>query len=52
MDIQLVVSQKGYYPLSTPISKYDPRFIEGVLIGAWDQVSDAVYKNQQAEVPF
>ncbi|AYB41026.1 ATP-binding protein [Brevibacillus laterosporus] len=37
-EIQIVVSQKGYYPMDTPITNYDPGFIEGVLVGAWPQV--------------
>lgn len=37
-EIQQVVFNKGYFPKSMPISDYDPAFIEGVLVGAWDQV--------------
>lgn len=37
-DIQRVVALRGYYPESTPISNYDPQFVSGVLIGAWQQV--------------
>lgn len=37
-DIQRVVAMRGYYPESTPIRNYDPQFVEGVLIGAWQQV--------------
>lgn len=37
-DIRRVVAQRGYYPESTPISNYDPQFVSGVLIGAWQQV--------------
>lgn len=37
-DIQVVVNQKGYYPLETPITNYDSSFIDGVLVGAWPQV--------------
>ena len=36
--IQNVVHQKGYYPSGTPIENFDTEFIEGVLIGAWDDV--------------
>lgn len=45
-DIQQVVSIKGYYPLDTPIRNYDPGFVAGVLVGAWDQVYKAM------ETPF
>ena len=37
-EIQRAVASKGYYPADTPISKYDPGFIDGVLVGAWGQV--------------
>ena len=37
-EIQIVVSNKGYYPMGTPILNYDPGFIDGVLVGAWQQV--------------
>jgi hypothetical protein len=45
-DIQKAVSRKGYYPVSTPISNYDPNFINGVLIGAWDQVFEIIKNNK------
>ena len=41
-EIQAVVAKKGYYPVDTPISKYDPKFINGVLVSAWPQVKDAI----------
>lgn len=37
-QIQKVVAARGYYPANTPISNYDPNFVSGVLVGAWDQV--------------
>jgi len=37
-EIQVVVSNKGYYPQETPIINYDPDFIDGVLVAAWPQV--------------
>jgi energy-coupling factor transporter ATP-binding protein EcfA2 len=37
-DIQLAVANRGYYPIDTPLSKYDQKFVSGVLVGAWDQV--------------
>ena len=45
-DIMDVVAMKGYYPANTPIKNYDPGFIEGVLIGAWDQVLNMIQKNK------
>ncbi len=37
-QIRRVVARRGYYPEATPIENYDPNFITGVLVGAWDQV--------------
>lgn len=49
-EIKKVVADKGYYPLDTPITNYDPGFIDGVLVGAWEQVFAAIKENR--EVPF
>lgn len=49
-EIQQVVSQKGYWPIDTPIQNYDPAFIDGVLIGAWKDVFNAVLCNR--DLPF
>lgn len=49
-DIQWAVSDKGYYPLETPIKNYDPAFIDGVLIGAWEQVFAMI--NENKKLPF
>lgn len=38
LEIQQVVSSKGYYPIDTPIENYDPGFVSGVLVAAWAQV--------------
>ena len=37
-EIQLAVSNVGYYPRETPIENYDPAFVSGCLVGAWNQV--------------
>jgi hypothetical protein len=50
-EIQVVVSQKGYYPMDTPITNYDPSFIEGVLVGAWQQVHGMVVDFRKS-LPF
>jgi len=50
-EIQIVVSEKGYYPADTPLINYDPSFIEGVLVGAWEQVHGMV-KNLREKIPF
>lgn len=49
-DIRLAVSMRGYYPLDTPISSYDNSFIEGCLVGAWEQLLPIIRDNQK--VPF
>ncbi|MDO4318296.1 MAG: AAA family ATPase [Lachnospiraceae bacterium] len=38
-DVQMAVVSRGYYPPGMPIADYDPAFVQGVLIGAWDQVA-------------
>lgn len=50
-EIQVVVSQKGYYPMDTPIINYDPSFINGVLVGAWQQVHGMVVEFRKS-LPF
>lgn len=50
-EIQVVVSKKGYYPMDTPIANYDPSFIEGVLVGAWQQVYGMIEEFRKS-LPF
>ena len=50
-EIKLAVGSKGYYPYDTPIQNYDPDFIAGVLVAAWDQVFGMI-KKDRAELPF
>ncbi|MFD3274600.1 hypothetical protein ACE3MS_31390, partial [Paenibacillus dendritiformis] len=50
-EIQIVVSQKGYYPVDTPITNYDPGFVEGVLVGAWPQVYSMIQEARN-QIPF
>lgn len=49
-DIRLVVSQFGYYTFDTPVSRYDPQFIDGYIIGAWSDMLPLIRENQKA--PF
>lgn len=51
VEIDSVVSQKGYYPLGTPIVNYDASFIDGVLIAAWEQVHQMVEEYRKS-LPF
>lgn len=46
VDLQLVVADKGYYPVDIPIANYDPAFVQGVLIGAWEQVLQMVEQSR------
>lgn len=50
-DIMTAVYTKGYYPLGMEITDYPKEFVNGCLIGAWNQVYKEVLKNRQ-EIPF
>ena len=52
IDIQAAVASKGYYPIDTPIQNYDPKFINGVLVAAWDKVLEMVNEIRKDELPF
>ena len=47
-DIRKAVASRGYYTLDTPITAYSPDFIDGCLIGAWNQL----YQIIQDAYPF
>lgn len=49
-DIRFAVANKGYFPEQMPVAKYPPDFINGVLIGAWDQVYAIIQEN--IKIPF
>jgi len=52
-EIQQAVASRGYYPADTPIQNYDPRFIDGVLVGAWEQVFKIIKGfRYDSEIPF
>ena len=52
-DIQNVVGARGYYPADTLIEKYDPGFIQGVLVGAWQKVFAMIKEmKENGEIPF
>lgn len=50
-EIQMVVSLKGYYTFDTPITNYDPGFVEGVLVAAWPQVFGMIQEARE-KTPF
>lgn len=49
-DIQLAVSQKGYFPRDTRIKDYGQDFIEGCLIACWSSVFEMIMQNK--DLPF
>lgn len=51
-EIQQAVASRGYYPVDTPINNYDPGFIDGVLVGAWEQVFKMIQDARNDEIPF
>lgn len=50
-DIQTAVSAKGYFPLGMEITDYPKDFIDGCLIGAWDQVYQVILQERE-KIPF
>lgn len=52
-ELQNVVGARGYFPADMPISEYPEDFVNGVLIGAWDQVFSMIKTMRETEeVPF
>ena len=49
-EVRLAVSQRGYYPSDVPVGKYDPDFINGVLVGAWPQVLGMIKDNRAKDM--
>lgn len=49
-EIQTAIGQRGYYPEDTPITSYEPGFVQGVLIGAWPKVFALIRSNR--DLPF
>lgn len=50
-DIQTAVSAKGYFPLGMEITDYPKDFIDGCLIGAWDQLYQVILQERE-KFPF
>ena len=48
--VRKAVAARGYFPEDMPIKDYPIDFINGVLIGAWDQVYQMI--KDQLELPF
>ncbi len=50
-EIQEVIGKRGYFPKDTPIENLPLDFVNGVLVGAWKQVFEAVKVNRD-DIPF
>ena len=52
-EIQTVVANKGYFPKNTPIDNYPEEFVNGVLVGAWQQVYQCIKQLRETyDIPF
>lgn len=51
LEVRTVVAKRGYFPLETPFRNYPIDFVNGVLIGAWEQVK-AMVINERNNLPF
>lgn len=52
-DIQSVVEARGYFPADVNVWDYPQDFIEGVLVGAWNQVLEMIKEMKEKEaLPF
>lgn len=51
IEVKVAIAQRGYFPVDTPWDKYPADFVEGVLIGAWEQVKSMVMENRKTD-PF
>ena len=49
-ELRHVVAKKGYYPEDTPIGNYDPKFVNGSLVGAWEKVFSMIMAER--DLPF
>ena len=46
-EITAAVAGAGYFPANMKIKEYPPDFVQGVLIGAWGQVRDAILQKRK-----
>lgn len=49
-EIQLAVSNKGYFPRETPIANYGADFIQGALIDGWPKLFETIMNDR--DLPF
>ena len=50
-NIQAVVAPKGYFPPDMPVENLPTEFVNGVLVGAWEQVFEQI-KQSPNYIPF
>ena len=48
-EVQDTVTARGYYPVGTPIRNYDPAFVDGVLVAAWDQIKTIILNHREGK---
>lgn len=54
-ELRQAVAKRGYYPMSTPISRYEPKFVQGALVAAWPKVYAIIREIKgldKQEIPF
>lgn len=50
-ELRTIVAEKGYYTFDTPITNYDPAFLDTFMPTVWAQVREAIVANRNNE-PF
>ena len=48
-DIQNVVAARGYFPADMEVYDYPKDFVDGVLVGAWEQVFDMIKEMKEKD---
>lgn len=50
--IQMAVAKRGHFPIDMPVADYPDDYVNGVLIGAWDQVLAVIKELMNDDYPF
>lgn len=50
-EVRFAVASKGYFPNDMKISEYPKEFVDGCLVGAWEQMYAYILANRR-EMPF
>lgn len=48
-ELQAACIEKGYYPVDTPITTYDPAFVAGRLVAYWARVKELIKTIKQGQ---